>query len=165
MERRSPETALIPALQLLSYLIIALGALFMAFKAGSLPASRWEPMSAGTFPQIIFFSIAILCGMAIIFEFSKHGLPRTSFYIAWKKLIALKSVIINLVLFTVYMTAMPLAGFIISTFAYLLTTQLYLAPWKSTTVVIAIFVAILFSAGPYYLFSEAFNIYLPRAQW
>ena len=135
MERRNTEAALIPTLQLLSYLIIALGALFMAFKAGSLPASRWEPMNAGTFPQIIFFSIAILCGMAIIFEFSKHGLPRTTFCIAWRSLISLKTVIINLVLFTVYMVAMP------------------------------IFVAILFSAGPYYLFSEAFNIYLPRAQW
>tara|TARA_R110002020_G_scaffold276076_3_gene491357 strand:+ start:1314 stop:1811 length:498 start_codon:yes stop_codon:yes gene_type:complete len=165
MERRSPETALIPALQLLSYLIIALGALFMAFKAGSLPASRWEPMSAGTFPQIIFFSIAILCGMAVIFEFSKHGLPRTTFCIAWRRLTALKTVIINLVLFTVYMIAMPIAGFIISTFVYLLTTQLYLAPRKPTTLAIAIFVAALFSAGPYYLFSEAFNIYLPRAQW
>ncbi|RUR31450.1 tripartite tricarboxylate transporter TctB family protein [Vreelandella andesensis] len=165
MERRTTEAALIPALQLLSYLIIALGALFMAFKAGSLPASRWEPMSAGTFPQIIFSSITILCGMAIIFEFFKHGLPRTSFYIACKKLIALKAVIINLVLFTVYMTAMPIAGFITSTFIYLLTTQLYLAPRTSTNIVIATFVAILFSAGPYYLFSEAFNIYLPRAQW
>ena len=165
MERRSAETALIPALQVLSYLFIALGALFMAFKAGSLPASRWEPMSAGTFPQIIFFSIAILCGMAVIFELSKHGLPRTTFCIAWRRLTALKAVIINLVLFTAYMIAMPFAGFIISTFVYLVAAQFYLAPKTPITVPIAIFVAILFSAGPYYLFSEAFNIYLPRAQW
>lgn len=165
MERRSSEAALIPALQLLSYIIIAFAALFMAFKAGSLPASRWEPMSAGTFPQIIFFSVAILCGMAAMFEIFKHGLPSTTLSLAWKKLIALKAVIVHLVLFTVYMIAMPVAGFIISTFLYLLTAQLYLAPKKSTTAVIAIFVAILFSAGPYYLFSEAFNIYLPRAQW
>lgn len=165
MERRTTEAALIPALQLLSYLIIALGALFMAFKAGSLPASRWEPMSAGTFPQIIFFSIAVLCAIAAIFEVAKHGLPRTAFGVARRRLASLKAVIINLVLFTVYMTVMPIAGFIISTFLYLLTTQLYLAPKKPTIFIIAIFVAILFSAGPYYLFSEAFNIYLPRAKW
>lgn len=165
MERRSPETALIPALQVLSYLIIALGALFMAFKAGSLPASRWEPMNAGTFPQIIFFGIAVLCGIAFIAEISKQGFPHTAFSIAWRRLVALKTVIINLALFIGYMTAMPITGFIISTFAYLLLAQFYLAPKKLTTLLIAIFVAILFSAGPYYLFSEVFNIYLPRAQW
>lgn len=165
MERRSPEIALTSALQLLSYLIIALGALLMAFKAGSLPASRWEPMSAGVFPQIIFVSIAILCGVAAISEISKHGLPRLSFSVAWKRLIALKAVIFNLVLFIIYVAIMPVAGFIISTFAYLLIAQFYLAPKKPITVLIAIFVATLFSIGPYYLFSEVFNIYLPRAQW
>ena len=165
MERRRADTALIPALQVLSYLIIALGALFMAFKAGSLPASRWEPMSAGTFPQIIFFSIVILCGIAVITEFSKHGLPRIALGIIWRRLVNLKPVVINLVLFTVYVIAMPIVGFIASTFVYLIVAQLYLAPRKPTTVAVAIFVAILFSVGPYYLFSEAFNIYLPRAQW
>ena len=73
MERRNTEAALIPTLQLLSYLIIALGALFMAFKAGSLPASRWEPMNAGTFPQIIFFSIAILCGSYCRYSLGNSG--------------------------------------------------------------------------------------------
>lgn len=165
MARRSSEAALIPALQLLSYLIIALGALFMAFKAGSLPASRWEPMNAGTFPQIIFLSIAALCGIAVFSEIAKHGLPRTAFGEAWKRLTALKAVIFNLAFFIVYMMAMPFAGFIISTFVYLVTAQIYLAPKKPITVLIVIFVAILFSAGPYYLFSEVFSIYLPRAQW
>lgn len=165
MERRSSEAALIPALQLLSYLIIALGALFMAFKAGSLPASRWEPMSAGTFPQIIFGGIALLCGVAMISEIAKHGLPRTSIKYVWRSLVALKSVITNLVFFIVYMIAMPLIGFIASTFVYLLIAQLYLAPKQLTTIIVAVFVATLFSAGPYYMFSEVFNIYLPRAKW
>lgn len=165
MERRNSETALIPALQVLSYFIIALGAVFMAFKAGSLPASRWEPMSAGTFPQIIFFGVALLCGVAAVVEISKQGFPRTSFNIAWKRLVALKAVIINLALFIIYMAFMPIAGFIVNTFIYLTIAQLYLAPKKPITLLIAIFVAALFSAGPYYLFSEVFNIYLPRAQW
>lgn len=165
MERRSSEAALIPVLQMLSYLAIALGALFMAFKAGSLPASRWEPMSAGTFPQIIFFSIAALCGLAVIAEIVKHGLPRASLKHAWHRLIALKTVIINLVFFIVYMIAMPVAGFIVSTFTYLLIAQLYLAPRQLITLLIAVAVAVLFSAGPYYLFSEVFSIYLPRARW
>jgi hypothetical protein len=165
MERRSSEAALTPALQLLSYLIIALAALFMAFKAGSLPASRWEPMSAGTFPQIIFLGIAALCVMAGIFEISKHGLPFTTLKIAWKKLSNLKIVIISLILFIIYMLAMPIAGFIISTFIYLFAAQLFLSTKNIRTLLITTGVAILFSAGPYYLFSEVFNIYLPRAQW
>jgi hypothetical protein len=165
MEHRSTKTALIPALQLLSYLIIALGALFMAFKAGSLPASRWEPMSAGTFPQIIFFGIAILCSVAVISEISKHGFPLTSLSVAWGRLAALKAVIISLVIFIIYMMLMPIIGFIVSTFAYLIITQFYLAPKRPITVLTIIFVAITFSFGPYYLFSEVFNIYLPRAQW
>ncbi|AVI62558.1 tripartite tricarboxylate transporter TctB family protein [Halomonas sp. GFAJ-1] len=165
MERRSSEAALIPALQLLSYLIIALGALFMAFKAGSLPASRWEPMNAGTFPQIVFLGIVVLCVIAAISDITKHGFPLTAFSIAWKRLVSLKSVIINLAFFITYMIAMPFAGFIISTFTYLVAAQFYLAPKKPITVPIVIFVAILFSAGPYYLFSEVFSIYLPRAQW
>ncbi|WP_252106291.1 MULTISPECIES: tripartite tricarboxylate transporter TctB family protein [unclassified Halomonas] len=165
MERKNPDAALLPTLQLASYAVFAVGALLMASKAGSLPASRWEPMSAGTFPQLVFFSIAVLSGAAFVFEIIKRGIPRTSFKTAWQRFAGLQRVWINLALFVAYMAAMPKAGFIVSTFCYLFAAQLYLAPKRPLTVVVALGVALLFSFGPYYLFADVFSIYLPRARW
>ncbi|WP_447926345.1 MULTISPECIES: tripartite tricarboxylate transporter TctB family protein [unclassified Vreelandella] len=165
MERKNPDAALLPTLQLVSYVVLAVAALLMALKAGSLPASRWEPMSAGTFPQLIFASIAALCTVAFLVEIIKRGVPRTTFNVAWQHLVALKRVLVNLALFIAYMIAMPFAGFMLATFGYLLAAQLYLAPKRPRTLVIVVGVALLFSLGPYYLFADVFSIYLPRARW
>lgn len=165
MKRNNPEDALLPALQLASYALLAVLAIIMALKAGALPASRWEPMSAGTFPQLIFSCIAILCGAAMVNDLVKHGWPKTSVGIAWRRLVALKSVLLNLALFIVYVAAMPLAGFKLATFCYLFAAQLYLAPKRPKTVLIVLGIALLFSLGPYYLFADVFSIYLPRANW
>lgn len=165
MKRKTPDAALLPSLQLVSYVVLAMGAVFMAIRAGALPASRWEPMSAGTFPQLIFSSIAVLCVVAIIFELAKHGLPVTTLKTAWQRLISLKRVLVNLGLFVLYMVLMPWAGFIAATFGYLLAAQLYLAPRKPLSLLIALGVALLFSFGPYYLFADVFSIYLPRPRW
>lgn len=165
MERKNPDVALVPTLQLASYVVLAIGAIFMASRAGSLPASRWEPMGAGTFPQLIFSSIAVLCVAAFIMELAKRGIPRTTLQSAWHHLTALKSVLVNLGLFIAYMIAMPFAGFILSTFGYLLLAQLFLAPKRPVTLLIVLGVALLFSFGPYYLFADVFSIYLPRARW
>ncbi|PRY66316.1 tripartite tricarboxylate transporter TctB family protein [Vreelandella songnenensis] len=165
MERKSPDAALVPTLQLASYVVLATGAIFMASRAGSLPASRWEPMGAGTFPQLIFSSIAVLCVAAFIMELAKRGIPRTTLHSAWRRLVALKSVLVNLGLFIAYMISMPFAGFILGTFCYLLLAQLFLAPRRPVTLLIVVGVALLFSIGPYYLFADVFSIYLPRAKW
>ncbi|EWG99629.1 tripartite tricarboxylate transporter TctB family protein [Halomonas sp. BC04] len=165
MERRTTEEALLPTLQLLSYAVIASIALFMSLKAGALPASRWEPMSAGAFPRIIFLSIAVLCSIAFITEVFKYGLPRTTWSSCLARTLRLKMVIANLVLFIAYMAALPWLGFMTSTFLYLSTAQILMAPKRLTTIVVALIVAAVFSAGPYYLFSEVFSIYLPRARW
>jgi len=165
MEQKSTEAALSSTLQLLSYVIIAIGALFLAIKAGSLPASRWEPMNAGTFPQIVFLSVAVLCGIAVILEVARNGFPRASLNVALTRLNRLKPVIVNIILFTCYMIAMPWLGFITSTFIYLVTAQTFLTTEKLKALPVILCVAVVFSAGPYFMFSELFNIYLPRAQW
>ncbi|MCG6658403.1 tripartite tricarboxylate transporter TctB family protein [Halomonas campisalis] len=165
MERRTREESLLPTLQLLSYAIIASLALLMSLKAGSLPASRWEPMSAGAFPRIIFLSIAVLCTIAFVTELFKQGLPRTTWATCLQSIVKLKTVIVNLVLFIAYMAFLPWLGFMTSTFLYLSAAQILMAPKRLTAIVIALLVAAVFSAGPYYLFSEVFSIYLPRARW
>lgn len=165
MARNDADAALQPWLQLVSYAVLAVGAVFMAFKAGALPASRWEPMGAGTFPQLIFSSMAVLCVAAIALELLRRGFPRTRPGVAWRRLMALKPVLINLGLFIAYMIAMPFAGFIVATFCYLVAAQLYLAPRRPLTLLVVVGVALLFSVGPYYLFADVFSIYLPRARW
>lgn len=165
MERKTPDAALLPTLQLASYAVFAVGALLMALKAGSLPASRWEPMSAGTFPQLVFLSITVLSGAAFLLEIVKRGVPLTTGRAAWQRFARLKHVWVNLALFIAYMATIRWSGFIVSTFCYLFAAQLYLAPKRPLTLVIALGVALLFSFGPYYLFADVFSIYLPRARW
>lgn len=161
MERKTQEESLLPTLQLLSYAIIASLALFMSLKAGSLPASRWEPMSAGAFPRIIFLSIAGLCTIAFVTELFKHGLPRTSWSVCLERVANLKTVIINLVLFIAYMATLPWLGFMISTFLYLSTAQILMAPKRLTAIAIALLVAVVFRR-PLLPLSEVFSIYLPE---
>lgn len=165
MERIDADASLLPALQLVSYIVIAIGASFMALRAGSVPASRWEPMSAGTFPQITFWAVVVLCGIAAASDLAKNGLPVTSLQTAWRHLVKLKSVMLNMILFCLYLFSMGWAGFIVSTFTYLLVAQWYLAPKRPWVLLTTVAVAALFSFGPYYLFSEIFSIYLPRARW
>ncbi|MCE8020851.1 tripartite tricarboxylate transporter TctB family protein [Halomonas sp. MCCC 1A11036] len=165
MAQRRSQEALLPSLQLVSYVAIASVALFMAIKAGSLPASRWEPMSSGAFPRIIFIAVALLCGAAFVTELMKRGMPRTNWAACVAQVHRLKMVFLNLALFIIYVISMPKAGFLLSTFIYLTFAQLLLAPKRPATIVLVLAVATFFSAGPYYLFSEVFNIYLPRARW
>ncbi|NGO91508.1 MAG: tripartite tricarboxylate transporter TctB family protein, partial [Halomonas sp.] len=85
--------------------------------------------------------------------------------VALTRLNRLKPVIVNIILFTCYMIAMPWLGFITSTFIYLVTAQTFLTTEKLKALPVILCVAVVFSAGPYFMFSELFNIYLPRAQW
>jgi hypothetical protein len=164
MQHARVQPELVSALQTISYGIIAALALFLFFRAGSLPTSRWEPMSAGAFPRIIFLSIFILCLLAIAVDLFKQGWPKLSLSHAMHRLRRLKLVLLNLALFIAYVVVMPWLGYIVSTFTYLLLAQATMIPKRLIHMIVAVAVALTFSAGPYYLFADVFNIYLPRAR-
>ena len=65
-------------------------------------------------------------------------------------------------LLVVYLLALPVAGFSLATFVFLLITQLLIAGISKKTLIQSIIAALIFSVGLNILFAEVFNVFLPR---
>lgn len=146
--------------RLIAYIVLLLGSVGLFFVALQLPASRWEPLGAGTFPGIVLVLMIILCGFGIAQEMrfrprSGPGLGAT----LW----SYRLVIFTFAAFAIYTFALPLFGFGLSTFVFLLVVQFGLAPSTWTARAIALVIALVFSFGTEWFFKDLFGIFLPRA--
>lgn len=146
--------------RLVAYIVLLLVSVGLFFVALQLPASRWEPLGAGTFPAIVLALMIILCGFGIAQEARlKPGTGAT----LGATLRSHRLVIFTFLAFAIYTFALPLIGFGLSTFAFLLVVQLGLAPRTWTARAIALAIALVFSFGTERFFADLFGIFLPRA--
>ena len=65
----------------------------------------------------------------------------------------------------VYIVLLPLLGFSISSFLFILGLELVLMPRGWKTLLIALIVAVVFSFGLNWLFAEVFDVFLPRGRF
>lgn len=150
--------------RLISYVVILAVSVFLFFDARGLPTSRWEVLGAGAFPQLVFGLLSALSGLAIVGSLRKLSLAGVTGFAGaaagWLRKRYL--VLVMAACFGVYLLAIPRFGFSVATFVFLLATQLFLAPRRWTSLLLALVIALLFSFGLNALFAEVFNVFLPR---
>jgi hypothetical protein len=153
--------------RLLSYVVVLAASVFLFFDARALPSSRWDVLGAGAFPQLVFAVLGLLAAIAALGSLrSLHGPAFTGFAgaaAAWLR--ARYLVVLVLALFGVYLVVLPLAGFSLATFGYLLVSLVLLSPRSRTALMLALIIALIFSFGLNALFAEVFNVFLPRGGW
>ena len=150
--------------RLLSYVFILLasGGLFLSSLA--IPASRFERLGAGAFPQMVFAALMLMSLVAIVDALRK--VPRAAYgrfareTAAWARRRYL--VFVVLAALGIYIVLLPILGFSIASFLFILGLELLLMPRGWKTAVIAVVVAVVFSFGLNWLFAEVFNVFLPR---
>ncbi|MXQ11732.1 tripartite tricarboxylate transporter TctB family protein [Microvirga makkahensis] len=146
--------------RLIAYLVLLISSLGLLVVALRLPSSRWEPLGAGTFPALVLTLMIIISGFGIAQEarLRPRSGPGFSAFLRSHRL-----VIFTFVAFAIYTLVLPLLGFGISTFAFLLVVQFGLAPSTWTARIVALVVALVFSFGTAWFFADLFGIFLPRA--
>lgn len=151
--------------RLISYIVFGGVSVVLSSMAAGLPTSRWEPLGAGTFPKLVFALLAVLCLIAAvrsIIEIVRAG-GLAGVGAAFTQWLYVRRVAIGLfVLFAVYLGVMPLTGFSLASFVFLLIAQLMIAGVSRRTVIQSIIAALIFSVGLNLLFAEVFNVFLPR---
>ena len=151
--------------RLVSYIVFGLGSVYLSLRAGELPASRWEPLGAGSFPQLVFAVLAGLClisAIRAVMDLRGAGQfdgPARALY-GWIRVRRISFALFGLL--AVYLGVLPIVGFSSATFAFLLIAQLMIAGISKKTVIQSIITALIFSAGLNLLFAEVFNVFLPR---
>lgn len=151
--------------RLVSYIVFGLGSVYLSLRASELPTSRWEPLGAGSFPQLVFAVLAGLCLIAAIraiIDIRKAGQldGLMSAFGGWLKVRRISFALFGLLV--VYLGFLPIAGFSLATFVFLLITQLLIAGISKKTLIQSVIAALIFSVGLNLLFAEVFNVFLPR---
>lgn len=151
--------------RLISYIVFGLGSAYLSLRAGELPTSRWEPLGAGSFPQLVFAVLAVLClisAIRAVIDIRKAGQldGLMSALCSWIKVRRLSFALFGLLV--VYLGVLPIAGFSLATFIFLLITQLMIAGISKKTLIQSVIAALIFSVGLNLLFAEVFNVFLPR---
>lgn len=164
LENAPPNDKSLLCWQLVSYAIFALLSVYFFIVAGDLPSSKWEPLGASSFPKIILVMIGALSVLAFIADGKRFmSLKKVAMNMNWDK--SQNKVVMLFVILIVYLVLTPVLGFKISTFVFLLITQLALGPKTKNNLIISLLISAIFAIGIFYLFANVFDIYLPRAVW
>ena len=118
-------------------------------------------LGQGRFPGLFLETIILVACIAIVDSLRK--IPRD----AWSRFGAstrhwIKSrflVILCFGVFVSYLLVLPVLGFSVASFAFVLAIQLLLMPRSPVTILIAVFVALAFSFGLNALFADVFNVF------
>lgn len=152
--------------RLLSYiaLLAVSGGLFL--EARTIPTSRFEVLGAGAFPMLVHGVLILLLFSAIAGSIRMLPVDAYGRFFAqighWARARRLVFVVFGCL--GVYLFTMPVIGYPIATFAFLLVLQITLAPKTRKALGIAIALALIFSFGLNWLFAEVFNVFLPRGR-
>jgi hypothetical protein len=150
--------------RLLSYILLLLASVGLYVSATAIPASRFEKLGAGAFPQFVFAGIILLSLIAIIDAVRK--IPRAAYAdfgtqtTHWVKRRGL--VFICLAALAIYIALIPRLGFSIASFLFVFGLEIILMPRRPMTLLIGALIALAFSFGINGLFAEVFTVFLPR---
>lgn len=153
--------------QVVSYAVILAISLALFWVAGSLPASRWEPLGAGAFPKMVLGLLALVSALGLIGGLRRLRVARAaeaSGGAAGGGLARFRMVLVVLASFVVYVAVLRWIGFSVATFVFLLALQLALGPKRAGAIAVMVAIAAVFSFGTDLLFAEAFNVFLPRSR-
>lgn len=149
---------------LVSYIALLVVSVILLLEAGSIPVSRFEVVGAGAFPTLIHSVLILILLSAIAKSFWK--LPRQAYARTLKAIPDLvwqgRLVVVLFISLGVYIAIMPVVGYSISTFVFLMVLQLAYAPWGHRTFIIVPIIALAFSFGLNFVFYEYFRVFLPR---
>lgn len=132
-------------------------------QAGALPGSRYGVLGAGDFPRILF-GLAIVLNVGIIFrllgQLRRTGAISRTIFAPWfwqhRLMFGL------LILFSIYIIAVPMYGYAWPSLVFLLLAQLLLGAYRSwVSFLVACLFAVLFSFGAQAVFKDVFDILLP----
>lgn len=137
--------------------------------AGTLPASRWEPLGAGSFPRLVFAALVLLTALDAAGGVRRlragPGVDRRALgRLARRWLIERRLVIALFALFALYLAAIAPLGFPLATLGFMLAAGALLAPRTARAWAIAALLAVVFSYGLNALFAGVFDVFLPRAR-
>jgi hypothetical protein len=150
--------------RLLSYVALLAVSLGLFFEARAIPTSRFEVLGAGAFPMLVHACLSLLLIGSIVGSVRK--LPAGAYArfaseaVAWIK--ARRLVFLLFACLFVYVLSMPVVGYPVATFVFLLVLQITFAPKTRMAIGIALILALIFSFGLNWLFAEVFNVFLPR---
>lgn len=136
-------------------------ALFL--QADELPSSMWEPLGSGSFPRLVLVAL-VLINLAIMLKEARNFVSLTPAKKGlvgrwtWRHRLAFSV----LFLFATYIFTVPLLGFALASFIFLLAGQWLLGARSIKALAIGVVVALVFSFGVDTLFREVFLISLPR---
>ncbi|EEE44389.1 tripartite tricarboxylate transporter TctB family protein [Roseibium alexandrii] len=147
-----------------SYIVLLLVSAFLLIEAISIPKSRFEVLGAGAFPTLLYSCMILLLLAAAIR--SLRALPAAAFSRFFKGIpawaIERRLVFAVFACLAVYLAAMPMAGFRVSTFFFLLVLQFILAPKTPKTAILIVASSAVFSFGIEFVFDRVFQVFLPR---
>lgn len=150
--------------RLLSYVALLAASAGLFLEASTIPTSRFEVLGAGAFPMLVHGALILLLTGSIIGSLRK--IPADAYgrfaadVVAWGK--AKRLVFVVFAGLGLYVAVMPVIGYTSSTFLFLITLLVTLAPKTRTALVVALVLALVFSFGLNWLFAEVFNVFLPR---
>ena len=152
--------------RLLSYVALLAVSAGLLFEAAAIPTSRFEVLGAGAFPMLVHGTLIVLLLIAIVGSLRK--LPAEAYgrfagqLAEWTR--TRRLVLALFACLAVYLSVMPMIGYPIATFFFLLVLQIILAPKTRNAIAIAVGLSIIFSFGLNWLFAEVFNVFLPRGR-
>lgn len=150
--------------RLVSYIALLAVSVGLFLEARAIPTSRFEVLGAGAFPVLVHVSLSLLLIGSIVGAVSK--LPAAAYAqfvtdaVIWAK--TRRLVIVLFACLAAYVLTMPIIGYPIATFLFLVVLQVTLAPKTRIAFGIALGLALVFSFGLNWLFAEVFNVFLPR---
>lgn len=152
--------------RLLSYVALLAVSITMFVEARTIPTSRFEALGAGAFPMLVHALLSLLLISAIIGSVRRIPTEAYSRFASqvflWAQ--ARRLVLLMFLCLIVYVASMPMIGYPITTLIFLLVLLLTLSPRTKKAVAIAVILALVFSYGLNWLFSEVFNVFLPRGR-
>ncbi|WP_292285409.1 tripartite tricarboxylate transporter TctB family protein [Marivita sp.] len=150
--------------RLISYVVLIATSGGLFWEAMTIPTSRFEVLGAGAFPALVYGCLILLLASAI--ATSVRRIPASAYarfaedFQTWIK--TRRLVFVLFVCLGLYLAVMPVIGYPIATFVFLVVLQFWFAPKTRSAAVTVLILAIVFSVGLNWLFDEVFNVFLPR---
>ena len=153
---------LIPSRTLLLAIAILVASAVLWIESGNIPGpNSWQTYGSALYPRILIATMAALTFLLLIRELLSSG--RTNAFREISRWVVTESrILAAMVLFGLYIAAMPWVGFIMATIAYLYATLLLLwHPMDTRRLIVSAVLAVVVAVSVSVIFETALAIRLP----